>query len=49
MTPTEIREALFQLRDEEYRVFQARLIPTVEPDTMIGVRTQGGGSGRFSG
>ena len=39
MTPTEIREALFQLRDEEYRVFQARLIPTVEPDTMIGVRT----------
>ncbi|MBQ3478394.1 MAG: DNA alkylation repair protein, partial [Clostridia bacterium] len=39
MTPTEIREALFQLRDEEYRDFQAKLIPNVAPETMIGVRT----------
>ena len=39
MTPIEIREALFQLRDEEYRAFQAKLIPTVNPDAIIGVRT----------
>ena len=39
MTPTEIREALFQLRDEEYRAFQVKLIPNIAPDTMIGVRT----------
>ena len=39
MTPTEIREALFQLRDEEYRDFQVKLIPNVAPETMIGVRT----------
>ena len=39
MTPTDIRNALFQMRDEPYRAFQAKLIPTVDPDTMIGVRT----------
>ena len=39
MTPTEIREALYQLRDEEYRAFQVKLIPNIAPDTMIGVRT----------
>ena len=39
MTPTEIRNALFQMRDEPYRNFQAKLIPAVDPDTMIGVRT----------
>ena len=39
MTSTEIREALFQLRDEEYRRFQAKLIPSIAPETMIGVRT----------
>ena len=39
MTPTEIRNALFQMRDEPYRAFQAKLIPAVDPDAMIGVRT----------
>ena len=39
MTPTEIRETLFQLRDEGYRDFQAKLIPGIDPDAMIGVRT----------
>lgn len=35
----EIRKKLFALRDEKYRDFQIRLIPTVAPDTVIGVRT----------
>jgi len=39
MTPAEIRETLFQLRDEGYRDFQAKLIPGIDPDAMIGVRT----------
>ena len=39
MTPTEIREALFQMKDGPYRAFQAKLIPTVDPGAMIGVRT----------
>jgi len=37
--PTEIREALYPLRDEKYRAFQARLIPNIAPETIIGVRT----------
>jgi 3-methyladenine DNA glycosylase AlkD len=39
MTSAEIREALFQLRDDEYRRFQSKLIPNIAPETMIGVRT----------
>lgn len=39
MTPAEIRDALFQMRDEPYRAFQVKLIPTIDPDAMIGVRT----------
>ena len=39
MTLTEIRDALFLLRDEPYRAFQSKLIPTMNPDDMIGVRT----------
>ena len=35
----EIRRELFRLRDEPYRAFQAKLIPTTDPDTIIGVRT----------
>ena len=35
----DIRKELFALRDEKYRDFQAKLIPTVDPDKMIGVRT----------
>ena len=39
MLTDEIRAELFRLRDENYRDFQAKLIPGMEPDTMIGVRT----------
>ncbi|MBQ4376178.1 MAG: DNA alkylation repair protein [Bacteroidales bacterium] len=39
MTTNEIRSKLFALRDEKYAAFQAPLIPTVNPDTFIGVRT----------
>jgi len=39
MTPQEIREELFRLRDEKYKSFQGALIPTVPEERMIGVRT----------
>ena len=39
MLTDEIRAELFRLRDEQYRDFQAKLIPGMEPGTMIGVRT----------
>ena len=39
MITEEIREELFQLQDVKYRDFQSKLIPTVAPDSMIGVRT----------
>ena len=35
----EIRKELFVLQDTKYRDFQVKLIPTVDPDTVIGVRT----------
>ncbi len=35
----EIREHLFSMQDTKYRDFQAKLIPTVEADSVIGVRT----------
>ena len=35
----EIRKELFCLQDREYRDFQSKLIPTVRPETAIGVRT----------
>lgn len=34
-----IQAELWELRDEGYRDFHAKLIPTVEPETIIGVRT----------
>ena len=34
-----IRKELFAMRDGKYREFQIRLIPTVPPDAIIGVRT----------
>ena len=34
-----IREKLFELQDEKYRDFQAKLIPGYYAETMIGVRT----------
>ena len=36
---TEIQEKLFALRDEKYRLFQAKLMPTVDAERIIGVRT----------
>lgn len=39
MIEEEIRAELCRLRDGKYRDFQAKLIPTISPDTMIGVRT----------
>ena len=36
---TEIQKKLFDLQDKKFREFQAKLMPTVEPDTVIGVRT----------
>ena len=39
MTETEIRQALFSLQDLSYRDFQAKLIPGIDPEHMIGVRT----------
>ena len=39
MTTDDIRSRLFALQDVPYRDFQAKLIPTIDPETMIGVRT----------
>lgn len=35
----QIQRDLFAMRDEEYHSFHAKLIPTVNPDNFIGVRT----------
>ena len=35
----EIQRLLFQLQDEKYQRFQSSLIPTIEKESMIGVRT----------
>ena len=35
----EIQDELFALRDLKYKAFQAKLIPTRDPDSIIGVRT----------
>lgn len=39
MTTQDIRQRLFALQDEKYKNFHSRLIPTVPPDSIIGVRT----------
>ena len=39
MITDEIAQALFALQDEKYRDFQAKLLPTVDPAAIIGVRT----------
>ena len=36
---TEIEERLFELQDKKYRDFQIKLLPSVDPETVIGVRT----------
>ncbi len=35
----EIRQELFKLQDKKYRDFQSKLIPTIDPEKVIGVRT----------
>lgn len=39
MTNEEIRNCLFELKDEKYKEFTLKLIPGLEPDNVIGVRT----------
>lgn len=39
LTESEVRERLFLLKDDKYKNFHKRLIPTVEEDRIIGVRT----------
>ncbi len=39
MITKEIRERLFQNADEEYKRFHSKLIPTIAPEKIIGVRT----------
>ena len=35
----EIQEELFRLQDKEYRAFQVKLLPSVDPERIIGIRT----------
>ena len=35
----EVTEELFKMQDKKYRDFQVKLIPTVDPNSIIGVRT----------
>lgn len=39
MVIQKIQQELFRLQDKKYRDFQMKLIPTVDPETVIGVRT----------
>lgn len=39
MTEKEIEARLFSMKDETYAAFQAKLMPTVDPARIIGVRT----------
>ncbi len=39
MITDEIREELFRIKDDKYKDFQSKLIPTVNPEYFIGVRT----------
>ena len=36
---TAVRERLFALRDEKYRAFSAKLLPTLDAETVLGVRS----------
>ncbi len=33
-----VQKKLFEMRDEEYKNFQSKLIPTIDPEKIIGVR-----------
>ena len=34
----QIRQSLFELKDEKYKTFSAKLIPNIDPDLIIGIR-----------
>lgn len=36
---TAVQKELFSMQDEAYRMFQAKLMPTIDVETIIGVRT----------
>lgn len=36
---TQLQEKLFNLQDIEYKAFHSKLMPTVNPDAVIGIRT----------
>lgn len=35
----DIESRLFELKDKKYKEFHSKLVPNIEPDTMIGIRT----------
>ena len=35
----ELHSSLFALQDMEYKAFHSKLMPTVDSDTVIGIRT----------
>ena len=39
MLPSQLIDVLYENQDETYRQMQIRLLPTLEPDSIIGVRT----------
>ena len=39
MSQTKIVTELFRMQDKPYAAFQAKLLPSIDPDTVIGVRT----------
>ncbi|MBQ1592027.1 MAG: DNA alkylation repair protein, partial [Treponema sp.] len=39
MKTNKIQEQLFSLQDTQYATFTARIIPTVDRDSIIGIRT----------
>lgn len=39
MTNQEIRNRLFEMQDLKYKEFHSKLMPTINPDVIIGVRT----------
>lgn len=36
---TDLQKRLFELQDKEYKAFHQKLMPTVKPDLVIGIRT----------
>ena len=39
MDKKEIKKKLLSLKDEEYRQFVARLVPNIDPETILGIKT----------